>query len=195
MLRPAPRIALAVPVIFLILAATAIPIEFRSLGEAQMVFEVSDVPDIVTNVIGYVPLGIVLGELGLLRAVFIAGLISTFAETGQLVLMHRDPSFTDIVSNVAGAALGSLASARWKIRSPALPINRWAGALAVLLSFALVLYVRSIAGEPVNTRGATTPGTLEADWRLDQEAAERSWIPPGTHWLASSARSRSACRA
>ena len=169
MLRPAPRIALAVPVIFLILAATAIPIEFRSLGEAQMVFEVSDVPDIVANVIGYVPLGIVLGELGLLRVVFIAGLISTFAETGQLVLMHRDPSFTDIVSNVAGATLGSLASARWRIRSPALPINRWAGALAVLLSFALILYVRSLAGEPVNTRGATTPGTLEADWRFDQE--------------------------
>ncbi len=166
---PAPRIALAVPVIFLILAATAIPIEFRSLGEAQMVFEVSDVPDIVANVIGYIPLGIVLGELGLLRAVFIAGLISTFAETGQLALMHRDPSFTDIVSNVAGAALGSLASARWRIRSPALPINRWTGALAVLLSFVLVLYVRSLGGEPVNTRGATTPGTLEADWRFAQE--------------------------
>src|SRR5262247_2957325 len=40
--RPAPRIMLTIPVLFLVLAATALPIEFRPLGEAQMGFEVDD---------------------------------------------------------------------------------------------------------------------------------------------------------
>ena len=109
--RPAPRITLIAPVIFLVLAATAIPIEFRPLGEASMSFELDDVPDIVANIVGYLPVGIVLGGLGLPEAVFIAGLISTFAETSRLVMIHRDPTFTDIVSNLR-AALGALASAR-----------------------------------------------------------------------------------
>jgi VanZ family protein len=166
--RPAARMMLTVPVIFLVLAATAIPIEFRPLGEAPMSFEFDDVPDIVENIVGYLPVGLVLGGLGLLRAVFIASLISTFAETSQLVMIHRDPSLTDIVSNLAGAALGALANARWRIRSPALQLNRWKAVLAAVLAFALVLHVQSMAGDPVNTRGATSPGTLEAHWKLDE---------------------------
>ena len=180
--RPAPRITLIVPVIFLVLAATAIPIEFRPLGEVPMSFEFADVPDIVENIVGYLPVGIVLGGLGLLRAVFIAGLISTFAETSQLVMMHRDPAFTDIVSNLAGAALGALASARWRIRSPALQIDRWKAVLAAVLAFALVLCVRSMAGDPVNTRGATSPGTLEAHWKLD-ESGGRAALDASGHGL------------
>ena len=179
--RPADRIMLTVPVIFLVLAATAIPIEFRALGVAKFEFRVDNVMgfftvapneravlvrDILANIIGYVPVGVVLGELGLVRAIFIAGLISTFAESSQLVMMHRDPSFTDVVSNVAGATLGSLVSARWKIRSPAFRIGRWKAVFAVLLVFALLLRVRTVSG--VNARGDTSSGTLEAFWRLDE---------------------------
>src|SRR5215468_3877312 len=109
--RPAPRITLTMPVLCLVLAATALPIEFRPLGEAQMSFAVDDVLDIVANIIGYLPVGLVLGAWGWLRAVIIAGVLSTVAETSQLVMMHRDPSWTDIMANLAGAALGALARA------------------------------------------------------------------------------------
>jgi VanZ family protein len=180
--RPAPRLTLLVPVIFLVLAATAMPIELRPLGEVPMSFEFHDVGDIVENIVGYLPVGIVLGGLGLLKAVFIAGLLSTFAETSQLVMMHRDPAFTDIVSNLAGATLGTLASARWRMRSPALQIDRWKAVLAVVLAFALVLYVWSMAGDPVNTRGATSPGTLEAHWKLD-ESGGRAALDASGHAL------------
>ena len=168
--RPAPRIMLTMPVLFLVLAATALPIEFRPLSEAQMGFEVDDVLDIVANIIGYLPVGLVLGAWGWLRAVIIAGVLSTVAETGQLVMMHRDPSWTDIMANLAGAALGALACTRWRLRAPALQLHRGIAILAALLACALVLYAWSMAGVPVNTRGATSSGTLEASWQLDAKS-------------------------
>jgi VanZ family protein len=162
------RIALTVPVLVLVLAATAIPIELRPFGEAPMTFEFGDVPDIIENIVGYVPVGIVLGRLGLLRAILIAGLISAGVETSQMVMAHRDPSVTDMLANLAGAVLGALASARWNIRSPALRIGRWAAGVAILLALAVVLDVWSTAGNPVSPRGATSPGRLEASWNLDE---------------------------
>jgi hypothetical protein len=175
--RPALQLMLTLPVIVLVLAATAIPVEFRPLGAAPMTLEFGDIPDIVENLVGYLPLGLVLGRLGLLRAVAIAGLIAASAEISQLAMTHRDPSFTDIGANLAGAALGALASARWRIRSPALRTDGWRALLAVPLALALVLHVRSMAGEPVNPRGATSPGTLEAHWKLDEASgrAARDW--------------------
>jgi VanZ family protein len=185
----AERIALTVPVIFLVLAATAIPIELRAFGEAKFEFGLAAAStpisaifrDILANIFGYVPVGLVLGELGLLRAVFLAGLISTFAESSQLVMMHRDPSFSDIVSNVAGATLGALVSVHWKIRSAAFRISRWKAALALLLAFALVVRMRSVSA--VNARGDISPGTLEASWRLD-ESIGRSVSDSSGHGLA-----------
>lgn len=184
--HPADRVALTVPVIFLVLAATAIPIEFRPLGEAKFdfaLFAFNNISDIVENIIGYLPIGVVLGELGLARAVLIAGLISTLAETSQLVMMYRDPSFVDVVSNVAGAALGSLASARWRIRAPTLRINRWKAILAAFLAFALVLYVRTLPGDDINARGITSPGTLEAYWKLDENSGPAA-LDSSEHGLA-----------
>lgn len=179
---PTPRMTLTIPVLFLVLAATAIPIEFRPLGEAPMSFEFNDIPDIVENIVGYLPVGIVLGGLGLLRAVCIASLISMCAETSQLVMMHRDPALADIVSNLVGAALGVLASGLWRRRSPTLQIDRWKAVLAAMLACALVLYIWSMAGDPVNTRGATSPGTLEAHWKLD-EGSGRAVLDSSGHEL------------
>jgi VanZ like family len=163
---------LTIPVLFLVLAATALPIEFRPLGEAQMSFEVDDVLDIVVNILGYLPVGLVLGAWGWLRAVLIAGVLSTGAETSQLVMMHRDPSLTDIVANLAGAALGALARARWRMHAPTLLLHRGTAVRAALLACVPVLYVWSMAGVPVNTRGATSPGTLEASWQLDTKGGQ-----------------------
>ena len=180
--RPADQIRLTVPVIFLVLAATAIPIEFRPLGEVKPSFSVDDISDIVANVVGYLPVGIVLGQFGLSRAVFIAGLISMLAETSQLVMAHRDPSFSDVISNLVGAVLGYLVSARWKIRVPVFQITRWRAMVAVLLALLLIVVVRVGRGDPISARGDTLPGTLEAYWKLD-ESSGNSVIDYSGHQL------------
>src|SRR3954451_19296241 len=104
----AQRIAITVPVIFLVLSATALPIEIRPFGSAAVNFSFDDIPDFVVNILGYIPVGIVLGKLGRLRATLIGGAISLFAETSQLMMMHRDPSVSDLVANVGGTLLGSM---------------------------------------------------------------------------------------
>jgi hypothetical protein len=170
--RRSAEIVLAGPVVFLILAATVLPVELRPLDTAalNLDLQLNDIPDVVANVIGYVPLGLVLGRLGVWRAVLVAALISTGAEASQLALMHRDPGLVDVLANVAGGALGSLASERWGIHSPALRIGRMTAALAVGLGVAVFLYARSIPGDPVNPRGVSAPGRLEASWNLDESA-------------------------
>jgi len=166
------RIGITVPVLFLVLAATALPIEIRPLGETGIHFGFEDHFDVVVNILGYVPVGIVLGNLGLLRALLIAGAISLFAETSQLMMMHRDPSFADLVANVTGTMLGTLASARWRIRSPTIGIGRKEAVGATLLVCALTYHVWSLSGGPENSRGASLPGTLEAYWKLDESSGK-----------------------
>lgn len=179
--RPTHCLRLRVPVLFLVLATTALPIELRALGEVSLSFSFNDVPDIVANVIGYLPVGLVLAEHGLLRAVCLAGLLSAGAELSQLVLLHRDPSLTDILSNGAGATLGLLASRSWRMRSPTLRLSPCRAVLAVLLAGGLVLYVWATSGDPVSARGATLPGTLEAAWKLDESSGLAALDASGHH--------------
>ena len=165
----------------MVLAATAIPVELRPLGHATVDFGVY-ASDVVANVLGYVPVGIVLGELGVLRAVITAALMSAFAESSQLVMLHRTSSAIDLATNVTGAFLGAIVSAHWKIRSPSFRINRWKTLVAATLAFALVLLVWTAAGPAPTTRGATSPGTLEAYWKLD-EAGGRVALDSSGHGL------------
>ena len=97
------------PLILLVLAATAIPVELQPLPARgpDISFHFFD---IAANIAGYVPVGIVLGGLGALRAVGSATLMSGLVETGQLFMEYRFPSPIDIASNVIGAALGVLIS-------------------------------------------------------------------------------------
>jgi len=83
------RIALRVPVILLVLSAIAIPMEWRPWGSVPLDFNF-EIPHFVVNIVGFVPVGIVLGELSLLREAVIAALFSIFAEIGQFVMMYRD---------------------------------------------------------------------------------------------------------
>lgn len=156
-----------VPVVLMVLAAQAIPVELRPLGQATWGFSVH-ADDVLGNVVGYVPVGIVLGGLGLLRAIVAAALISTFVEAGQLVMLYRDPSVVDIASNVTGAILGAVVSMRWKIRSPGFKLDRWKALVALTLAFAVVLGVWASSGDALSSRGAAAPGTLEAHWKLDE---------------------------
>jgi hypothetical protein len=165
--RVADRIRLRAPVILLVLAATAVPVELRPLGHVTVDFGIYG-SDVVANVLGYVPVGIVLGELGLLRAVTASALISAFAESSQLAMLHRTCSAIDLATNVIGAFLGAVISAQWRIPSPSFRINRSNSLIAATVAFVLILLVWGAAGPTPSTRGATSPGTLEAYWKLDE---------------------------
>ena len=165
--RRADGIRLRAPAILMVLAATAIPVELRPVSHVALDFGVH-ASDVVANVVGYLPVGIVLGELGLLRAVITAAVMSALAEFSQLAMMHRVCSAIDLASNVIGAFLGAVVSVHWRIRSPSLRINRWNTLVAAAVAFALILLVWAAAGPTPSTRGATSPGTLEAYWKLDE---------------------------
>ena len=77
--RPAVAIDLRIPVIMMVLAATAVPVELRSPSHASWSLGVYPA-DVLANVLGYVPVGMVLGSLGPLRAISIATAISILAE-------------------------------------------------------------------------------------------------------------------
>ena len=160
-------IGLRAPVILLILAATAIPVELRPFRHATVGFGIFGY-DVAENIAGYLPLGIVLGELGVLRAVIIAALMSVFAESSQLLMLHRDCSAIDLASNVIGAFLGAIISAHWRIQAASFRIGRWKTLTAAVLAFALVLLVWAAKGPAPNARGATSAGTLEAYWKLNE---------------------------
>ena len=153
----------------MVLAATAIPVELRSPGVAPLGFVVR-ASDVVANIAGYIPVGLVLGGIGKLVAVICAALLATFAETTQFVMMYRVPSAIDVASNVTGAILGIAVGRRLGIRSPELRVNRWKGLVAAALALALVLRVWATAADPLNTGGATSPGILEAHWKLDENS-------------------------
>jgi hypothetical protein len=165
--RQAIWIAWRLPVIMMILSATAIPVELRPRGINALGYGF-EVADVAANILGYVPLGIVLGNNGFIRAVLIAGGMSTLAEASQFVMAFRDPSLVDVGSNIVGAALGALLSAAWRISDLELEITRLRTVTAVLLAASLMLGVWASAGDALNPRGVAVPGILEAHWTLDE---------------------------
>jgi glycopeptide antibiotics resistance protein len=109
-------VRLRVPVLTMILASTAIPIAFRPLQQVELLPDSIDAYDIVANIAGFVPVGIVFAALGPVRAVMAAALVSMFAETSQLVMLYRIPSLTDVATNVLGAFLGVVIVARYNVK-------------------------------------------------------------------------------
>jgi VanZ family protein len=167
--RAATRVVLRAPVLLMVFAATAVPVEWRPFSHARTEFLIQP-SDFFENIVGYVPLGMVLAGLGPLRAVLAAALTSTLIEAGQFVMMYRVPSHLDIAANTIGAALGIVLSARWGIRSPEFTISRAKALAASALALGLVLAVWAARGDAPNARGATSPGTLEACWKFDQSS-------------------------
>jgi len=155
----------------MVLAATAIPVELRWPTYEASNFSVSAslIFDVLANVLGYVPVGLVLRDLGLFRAVMAAAALTIFAETVQLVMEHRDPSIVDILSNIVGAILGIAIASHWKLQRPALAVSRARSRIAALLA-AIVVGVWMMSGDTLNPRGMASPGRLEAYWKLDERS-------------------------
>jgi VanZ family protein len=169
---PVDRIELRAPVIVMVLAATAIPIELRPPAYEASGYSLSAslAADVLANIFGYVPFGIVLRDLGRLRAVATAAGIAIFAETAQLVMAHRDASIVDVLSNVVGAAFGVTIAYHWKIPLPALVMSRWKSQGAALLAAIMVAAAWITSAGPPSARGMTLPGRLEAHWKLDENS-------------------------
>jgi hypothetical protein len=170
--RPAERIELRVPAIVMVLAATAIPVELRWPTYEASGFSVSAslVPDVLANILGYLPVGIVFWGLGPLRAAAMAAAVTIFAETTQLAIAHRDPSIIDVLSNIAGALLGMAVASRWKIQLPTLAVSRAKSQIAALLAIMTVVGVWTTLGDALSSRGVISPGRLEAYWKLDESS-------------------------
>ena len=175
--RDSDSVKLLVPVIVLVLGATVIPVELRRFDLARLSLG-CNFRDLVVNVILFVPVGMVLSGLGFRRAVALATLLSLFAESCQFFMMYRVPSPFDLATNVAGAATGLLVSWRWRIHVPAIRLNvrtAWLSVIAALLVLAVLAQVGLNSWPfwkdlPVNTRGASLPGSVEADWSFDEVA-------------------------
>ncbi|TPJ81055.1 LamG-like jellyroll fold domain-containing protein [Mesorhizobium sp. B2-6-2] len=153
--------------LLLTLAAIAVPVEMRDLGHATLDFRAYP-GDFVANVLGFVPVGLVFARVGRLQAIVAAALLSTTAEVSQLVMMYRDPSGADILANTIGAALGAGIGTYWELRPPELALNRWTGWGGAIGACAIVIWGLVPAANPINTRGYTSPGTLEAHWKFDE---------------------------
>ena len=182
------QIALPIPVISLVLAFTAIPMELRppAKGMAEVLDIGVDVPDIVENAVGYIPIGAVLAPLGAGPVVGVATAVSGLAEASQVFTKGRSPSLIDLATNVVGAMIGWGICRRRRIRLPKIPIGRPGAVLSAIFALAYgsfgarvaprdledavttFMTTRSVGHLPVNARGATAPGRLEAHWTFDE---------------------------
>jgi VanZ family protein len=184
------RLSPTIPIATLILGFTAVPTEARLPRRADFVQLVrldlseANLPDIVGNVVGYVPLGAVLARRGLWRATGAAASVSLLAEVIQLFAAGRSASLLDVALNVFGAALGFALAHRRSIVPGGIAIDRSAAGMAVVLAVACAglgafvtprdlehevsLMILAPPWLRANPRGATAPGTLEARWTFDE---------------------------
>jgi hypothetical protein len=153
------------PVLFLVLAFTIIPVELKPDIDFNFSFETGNLSDIIANILGYVPIGVLLGDKGLLKASSTGALISIFAELCQLAMMHSDASIADVITNLTGTILGTLLCTHWSIHKVEIRINQWLALLSLFLLVLLGFYVHSLSGDPINQRGLSLPGFLEAQWK------------------------------
>jgi VanZ family protein len=120
------RVGLAVYTL-LIAYASWYPFGWHGTGLAPTAYLFADLPhywtvfDVWTNVIGYLPFGLLLvfalyprvtGLAAVLLAVLAGALLSGAMEAGQTYLPSRVPSNLDLLTNMAGALLGALAGVR-----------------------------------------------------------------------------------
>jgi VanZ family protein len=165
-------VAPTVPVIVLLLALTAIPMRLRPFDIASLEWTAST-PDLIANVLGYIPVGMVLARRGFWRGLGIATLLTVVAESSQFFTMDRYPSLIDVALNVVGAMVGLFVTLRFRIGIPALPVNRvtaWLSVLAIITVLGFMSLLEWGVGRNllVNSRGAISPGSLEAHWTFDE---------------------------
>jgi VanZ family protein len=165
--RSLDRIGLRAPIVMVVLAATAIPVELLPHGQHNPLDIGIKTADTVANIVGYIPVGIVLGQGGWLRSVISAAVMTLFAECSQRVMVYRDPSIVDFTSNVIGAMIGATVSTIWSVRGLHIRVNGRTVAIAGIAASAVPVGVWATSTNALNPRGAAAPGALEARWTFD----------------------------
>src|SRR5882672_4470766 len=134
----------------LIFAFTAVPVALR-LPSQQVLHDVLSLElypvDILVNVLGYVPLGLVLAKRGWLGALLVAGLLSACAEAIQLFSIGRDPGLMDVATNLGGTVLGLWIAARLRIVPDDLAVTPGGGAAAAAAAVVYVAFGASFTAE------------------------------------------------
>lgn len=141
-------------------AATALPLLCLACGELGGV-------DVVLNVALFVPLGIALVAAGTTwrRAVLVATLLSFGIEGLQFsVIVGRDASLSDWLTNTAGATLGALMATHWRhILSPPPRMARIASLVAAAATSGILAATAALlrpAIPPMGLWGQWTPQKL-----------------------------------
>lgn len=185
-------LSLLLPIIVLVVAVTAIPLELRRINSELLaaVFDLSrdrvGLTDILSNIAGFVPVGAVFASSGVMRALGGGAALSAFVEICQLFSEGRTPSIIDLVSNIVGAAVGFTLFVwrypAWRSRPPEITIRPLFALSALFLALGILandvsgvaftprtaLKVLSLAWIPTNDRGNTSTGSLEAHWTFDE---------------------------
>lgn len=185
--RPSRTLSPRVPIVVLVLAFTAIPIEWSPASAnawTEFIGLKVDVLDIVANVLGYVPIGVLFSGRRKWQTLVIALCISMCAEATQMVTPGRSPSLIDVATNIVGAGIGLVASDRWRVVLATISISRRVAYTAAVLAVgylaigtritpvrvedAITMMMVAPPWLSVNDRGLTNPGRLEAAWSFDR---------------------------
>ena len=131
-----PRLQLGVPLIALVLAFTALPLEFRAVPARVPDLFRAGLQDIVLNIVGYIPIGIVLAPSGAAKTILVGTAISGVAELVQVFSIGRSPSLVDLATNILGTLIGWYIARRLKVSLRFIVIGRGAGKIAAVLVLA-----------------------------------------------------------
>lgn len=113
--------------------------------------------DAVANIIGFVPLGLVLAGRGWRRALLFGGLLSAGVEIMQFFSVGRTPGLADVVANVAGTGAGMLIAAKWRLRLGDVAVTGPVATAAAIVAVAYVLSGGTLTAEgPLQTLRAWT---------------------------------------
>jgi VanZ family protein len=164
------RLVLSTPVIALILAATAMPVEFRPPTDATLDLRIEPA-DVLFNVLGYIPLGVALAGRGFRRTIIAATAVSVIAEIAQIVAPSRFPSPIDVICNVAGAVIGLLAARRWWNHGTRLVIDKRIAIATAVAAVALVA-VQALPGKPATLENWDPTFQLAVG---DELTRDRAW--------------------
>jgi VanZ family protein len=190
--RRSAHFGLQLPLVVLVLAFTAIPIEVRPLTLRILArfFVVNlDVADIVANILLYVPFGLAFASRGVWATLKLAAGVSLFSEACQLFSQSRTSGLTDVGANVLGAIVGLVITWWWKpdwrMKPPQLTIGRVKAAIAGALALGYVAFgasvtplqveqtLKRVGKTPrllwleVSARGSTAAGRLEGRWTFE----------------------------
>ncbi len=161
-------------IVLFILAVTVVPVGFRAPSIESVTLTV-DFGELISNVLLFFPLGLILGELGLLRAGCWGALLSMGLEASQFFLDSRHPEPGDIVANtlgaLCGAAVGRGLSLGFGWRFDRFPVGRVTtfGAVLSLMVFAAAFHYRASLWiwDPSYTLAVGDEATQDRTWDGD----------------------------